>query len=102
MPVLGVGRPAGGCHNCSSTQQPTTLPPSRLFCLPPCSVLDAWVKGSVLTSGTIFLENTLTRRQSRQLTLDSAAKGDAKVLAGPINDGWYHIQVGAAQAMGQA
>ena len=66
-------------------------------CLPPCSVLDAWVKGSVLTSGAIFLENTLTRRQSRQLTLDSAVKGDAKVLAGPTNDGWYHIQVGAGQ-----
>ncbi|PRW33568.1 serine protease [Chlorella sorokiniana] len=57
------------------------------------SVLDAWVKGSVLFNGAVYLEDTLNRRQSRWLTLDGAAKGDAKVLAGPTDDGWYHVQI---------
>ncbi|PSC70000.1 serine protease [Micractinium conductrix] len=57
------------------------------------SVLDAWVKGSVLSSGGLFLENTVERRHSKWLTLDGADRGDAKVLAGPDADGWYHIQV---------
>lgn len=90
------------------TLHPPCLPPtpalaapaSKLLsarCSPPrsprCSVLDAWVKGSVLFNGAVYLEDTLNRRQSRWLTLDGAAKGDAKVLAGPTDDGWYHVQV---------
>jgi hypothetical protein len=35
----------------------------------------------------------------RELTLDSAGSGDAKVLFGPDNEGWYHMQVGAAHAV---
>jgi hypothetical protein len=56
-------------------------------------VLDAWVKGSVLSKGMMYLEDTINRRQSHKLTLDTAGKGDARVLAGPTDDGWYHIQV---------
>lgn len=56
-------------------------------------MLDVWVKGSVLFNGAVYLEDTLNRRQSRWLSLDGAAKGDAKVLAGPTDDGWYHVQV---------
>ena len=41
-----------------------------------------------MTNGAMYLEDTINRRQSRWLTLDTAAKGDAKVLAGPTNDGW--------------
>lgn len=57
-------------------------------------MLDAWVKGSALTNGALYLEDTINRRQSRMITLDGAGRGDARVLAGPSDDGWYHIQVG--------
>ncbi|PRW33667.1 serine protease [Chlorella sorokiniana] len=56
-------------------------------------VLDAWVKGSVLFNGAVYLEDTLNRRQSRWLTLDGAAKCGATVLAGPTDGGWYHVQI---------
>lgn len=72
----------------------------RIPCPSPRSVLDAWIKGSVLFNGAVYLEDTLNRRQSRWLTLDGAAKGDAKVLAGPTDDGWYHVQVGGGWAGG--
>lgn len=56
-------------------------------------MLDTWVKGSVLFKGSLYLEDTLNRRQSRMLTLVGAGMGDARVLAGPTDDGWFHIQV---------
>lgn len=74
-----------------------TVASGHTFCLPPgpaCSVLDAWVKGSVLSNGALFLEDTVNRRQSKWLALDTAVRGEAKVLAGPDADNWYHIQVG--------
>lgn len=55
-----------------------------------------------MTNGAMYLEDTINRRQSRWLTLDTAAKGDAKVLAGPTNDGWYHIQVRRGEGAGLA
>lgn len=39
-------------------------------------------------------------RTSKLLTLDTAQHGDAKVLAGPDADGWYHVQVGAGARAG--
>lgn len=77
-------RPHAACTHCGALSPPT-----------PGSVLDAWVKGSVLTNGAIYLEDTINRRQSKWLSLDTAARGDARVLAGPTNDGWYHIQARA-------
>lgn len=45
-------------------------------------------------------QDTLNRRQSKWLSLDTAVRGDAKVLSGPTNDGWYHIQVGVWRRWG--
>ena len=64
--------------------QPSATPP------PDCH------QGSVLTNGAIYLEDTINRRQSKWLSLDTAARGDARVLAGPTDDGWYHIQARVA------
>ncbi|KAL4435479.1 hypothetical protein ABPG77_006241 [Micractinium sp. CCAP 211/92] len=60
------------------------------------TVLDAWVKGSVISNGALFLEDTFNMRTSKLLTLDIAQHGDAKVLAGPDSQGWYHVQVNFA------
>ncbi|GAB4816035.1 hypothetical protein N2152v2_003081 [Parachlorella kessleri] len=61
------------------------------------SILDVWISGSGLSSGDFYLEDSINRRQSKDLTLDSAAAGDAKVLFGPDNNGWYHIQINLAK-----
>lgn len=47
----------------------------------------------MLSNGAIYVEDTINRRLSRVLSLDSAGKGDARVLEGPTADGWYRIQV---------
>ena len=70
----------------------------RKLCPPAVrSILDLWVAGSGLSSGDFYLEDSINRRQSKDLTLDSAAAGDAKVLFGPDNNGWYHLQINLAK-----
>eukprot|EP00887_Chlorella_sp_A99_P000109 scaffold16.g109.t1 len=61
------------------------------------AVLDVWVQGTALTNGALFLEDTVNRRLTRQLTLDTAQRGDARVLFGPDNQGWYHVQINLAR-----
>ncbi|KAL4856963.1 Extracellular serine proteinase [Chlorella vulgaris] len=60
------------------------------------SVLDAWVKGSVLTKGAFYLQDSRSRCQTRRIILSSATTGEARVLEGPTADGWYHLQVSLA------
>lgn len=71
----------GGCtailaHACTARAQQLRTCRASQHSTPTCSAV-------------LRAADTVNRRLTRQLTLDSAKKGDARVLSGPDNDGWY-------------
>lgn len=78
----------------------TPLPPEPLITCPlplhACSVLDFWVKGSGLTSISIYLKDTATNKISWDVRFTSNTTARGVTSLGVDEDNFYHLQINLA------